>query len=99
MNQTIGTNYAETQRTLKAMNSEIEGIVKEIEDIVNAMDELQGWQGPDAVKYKEALLNFIQKMANTCGWMEQLDNTINEHSTELYNRSIEDANKAARLDA
>jgi len=98
MNQNIGTDYIETQRTLSEMNNEISNIAREIEELVKAIDEQKDWQGPDAVKYKEALLDFAQKMANTCGWMENLDNTISAHSAELYNRSIEDANNATRLD-
>ena len=97
MNQTIGTNYVATQQTIKEMNQEIQNIVNETKKMVQAITERTDWQGPDAVKYKEALLEFAQKMANTCKWMENVDNTISSHSAELYNRSIEDASNANNL--
>jgi len=97
MNQNIGTNYRATQQTIKEMNQELQTIINETKKMVNAITARTDWQGPDAVKYKEALLEFAQKMANTCNWMENVDNTISAHSAELYNRSVEDANNAAKL--
>ena len=97
MNQTIGTDYAATQQTLKAMNEDLTNIVNETKKLVQAIQERTDWQGADAVRYKQAFLEFAEKMAKTCAWMEALDNTISAHSADLYNRSLEDASKAGNL--
>ena len=92
MNGQIGTDYVETQQTLSKMNAELQNMSEQLKAIIQAVKAQDTWRGPDALKFKLAIMDYVSKIANTIGWMEKLDNTIASHSEELYSRSINDSN-------
>ena len=91
MNNQIGTDFAEVQQTVSQMNAELQKMSEELKKMINLVQQQDDWRGPDAAKYKAAIMDFISKIANTIGWMEKLDNTIASHSQALYERSVEAA--------